>query len=145
MAGPGRLKPPLAGRLFDGRPFTWAFACPLTRPLTEPLAEPVPTRPGVTARVLIVRTGMCEAAAAGAVRAITWRFCTAVDGLATRAPVLAAPKWLCCAGLTPGLLVTFAPRNEASVTCTAPRLILCPLVNALREATVTARVLCAYA
>jgi hypothetical protein len=93
----------------------------------------------------MVRTGMCEAAAAGAVRAITGRFCTVVGGLATRAPVFAAPKWLCRAGLTPGLLVTCAPRKEASVTRVAPRLILCPLVKALREATVTARVLCAYA
>ena len=32
----------------------------------------------------MVRTGMCEAAAAGDVRAITLRFCTAVEGVFTR-------------------------------------------------------------
>src|ERR1700716_3530264 len=110
-----------------------------------PFAGALPTRPGVSARVFTVRTGVCEAAAAGAVRATTRRFCTVEGGVATRAPVLAAPKWLCRVWLTPGLLLTCAPRKAAAVTCVAPRLMRCPLANALREATVTARSLCAYA
>jgi hypothetical protein len=40
----------------------------------------------------IVRTGMCEAAAAGVDRATTLRFCTLVEGVATRPWVFDAPK-----------------------------------------------------
>jgi hypothetical protein len=40
----------------------------------------------------IVRTGMCEAAAAGVDRATTLRFCTLVEGVATRPRAFDAPK-----------------------------------------------------
>jgi hypothetical protein len=50
-------------------------------------------RPADSAPVFIVRTGMCEAAAPGAVRAITERFWTAEGGTA-RACKFAAPKEL---------------------------------------------------
>ena len=40
----------------------------------------------------MVRTGMCEAAAAGVERATTLRFCTLAEGVATRLWVFDAPK-----------------------------------------------------
>ena len=49
-------------------------------------------RPALLPEVPTVRTAICEAAAAGAVRAITARFCTEAGGVATRPPrALAAP------------------------------------------------------
>jgi len=40
----------------------------------------------------MVRTGMCEAAAAGVERATTLRFCTLLEGVATRPWLFDAPK-----------------------------------------------------
>lgn len=51
----------------------------------------LPTRPAESARVSIVRTGMCDAAAAGAVRATTERLDTDAGGVATRPRAFAAP------------------------------------------------------
>jgi hypothetical protein len=45
-------------------------------------AGPLLVRAGVKVLVFTVCTGMCEAAAAGAVRAMTERFCTEDDGVA---------------------------------------------------------------
>jgi hypothetical protein len=86
---------------------------------------------------------MCEAAAAGAVRAITERFVTDDGGVETRPRPLAAPVKLVRVGVKSALLVTCAPRSDASVTRIDPRLIACPFTNAPREAAVTARTLCA--
>jgi len=47
-----------------------------------------------------VRTGMWEAPAAGAVRAITARFCTDVGGTTTRPRALAAPVKLAFVGVS---------------------------------------------
>lgn len=66
-------------------------------------ALPFPPRPKFPAGLLppwfeetepefIVRTGMCEAAAAGVDRATTLRFCTLVEGVATLPCVFDAPK-----------------------------------------------------
>src|SRR6266851_4836754 len=87
---------------------------------------------------------MCEAAAAGDVRAITGRFWTAADGRAMLPRVAAAPTKLCRVGEKPGLLVTLVFRSDAAVTCVAPRLIAWPFTNALRDASVTAAGLCAF-
>jgi len=57
--------------------FCGAFCC--GRAMTRLLWAP-----GVSDRESIVRTGMCEAAAAGEVRAMTVRFCVAVEGMFTR-------------------------------------------------------------
>jgi hypothetical protein len=94
--------------------------------------------------VFIVRTGMCEAAAAGAVRAMTERFITEEGGVETRPRAFAAPVKLALVGLNEAPFVTCAPRREAAVTCVAPRLIAWPFTNAFREAAVTARDSCAY-
>jgi len=101
------------------RPLCPEFACPDARP-NPPFAERfaplfvglLPPRPGV----FMVRTGAFDAARFGAVRATTWRFCTAPDGREIRAPLFAAPKWLSRVGLYPGPRETRAPRNEACVT-----------------------------
>lgn len=53
------------------------------------LAVPLP---GLRVELFMVRTGRCEADAAGAVRAITLRFCTPAEGVATRPWELAAPR-----------------------------------------------------
>jgi hypothetical protein len=90
-----------------------------------------PVRPEVIALLLAMRTGAWEAPAAGAVRAITERFCTAVDGLATCEFTLAEPRVLCCVGLIPTELVTCAPFNEAAVICEAERVIRWPFTKAL--------------
>jgi hypothetical protein len=92
----------------------------------------------------MVRTGICEAAAAGAVRAITERFATDDGGVATWERAFAVPVKLACVGEKSARLVTCAPRREASVTRVDPRLIACPFTKVLREAAVTARVSCAY-
>src|SRR5580692_12260223 len=104
-----------------------------------------PGRPGVRPFVFMVRTGGCEAPAPGAVRAITERFSTDDGGRLTFPLAFAAPNALCLDGETPALLVTCAPRNEASLIWAAPRLTAWPPVKPLREVAVTARVLCAYA
>ena len=88
--------------------------------------------------MLIVWTGMCEALAAGAVRAITERFSTELDGRLTLPLVLAAPNALCLVGETPAPFDTCVPCSEASLICAALRLTAWPLVNVLREAAVTA-------
>jgi hypothetical protein len=51
----------------------------------------LPLRPADNPCVFIVRTGMCEAAAAGAVRATTERFATDDGGVDTRPRAFAAP------------------------------------------------------
>jgi hypothetical protein len=94
--------------------------------------------------VSIVRTGICDAAAAGAVRAITERFMTELGGVATRPCPFAAPVKLVRVGVNPARFVTCVPRSDASFTRIDPRLMACPFTNAFREAAVTARVLCAY-
>jgi hypothetical protein len=139
-----------AGRLFaDGvrEPKPPLFApLPLFAPrLNPPLDVPLLTRPSVSPRVSIVRTGVCEAAAPGAVRATTERFATEAGGVATRPRAFAAPVKLVRVGVKPARLVTCAPRSDASVTRIDPRLTACPFTKALREAAVTARVSCAYA
>jgi hypothetical protein len=110
-----------------------------------PLIEPLLTRPADNPRVSIVRTGMCEAAAAGAVRAITDRFITEDGGVETRPRAFAAPVKLVRVGEKSARFVTCAPRKAASETCIDPRLMRSPFTNAFREAAVTARALCAYA
>jgi hypothetical protein len=120
-------KPPV----FAGR-----FAAPLTAPF--------PTRPADRVRESMVLTGMCEAAALGAVRATTERLATDEGGVATCPRPFAAPLKLALVGLTAALLVTRAPRKEASLRCVAPRLIAWPFTKAFREAAVTARPSCAY-
>ena len=84
---------------------------------------------------------MCEAAAPGAVRAITGRFATDAGGVDTRPWAFAAPVKLLRVGEKSARLVTCAPRSEASVTRIDPRLTACPFTNVLREAAVTARTL----
>jgi len=112
---------------------------------TPPLAAPFPVRPAESPRVSIVRTGICEAAAAGAVRATTERFVTEAGGVDTRPRAFAEPVKLLRVGVKSARLVTCAPRSDASFTRIDPRLMACPFTNALRGAAVTARVLCAYA
>ena len=132
-AVPRALTEPLAGRfaaLFAPR-FELPFACEF------------PVRPADNPVVFIVWTGEWEAAAAGAVRAMTARFCTDEGGVEMWPRVFAAPKELCLVGDTPTLLVNCAPFKDAAVTCVAPRLMAWPFTKALREATVTALGLCA--
>jgi hypothetical protein len=58
----------------------------------------LPGRPAERLAVFSVRTGIRDAAAAGAVRATTVRFCTAVGGV-ERALMFAAPNELCRVGV----------------------------------------------
>ena len=92
----------------------------------------------------MVRTGMCEAAAAGADRATTLRFCTLAEGVATRPCEFDAPRKLACVGeaLTPP--ATRAFRSVLAERCVALRLIAWPFTKALCDAVVTAFVLRAY-
>lgn len=138
--------------LFVGRPapeFAEAEFPPSRTPI-PPLFPPrfIPlfaaTWPADTARVSMVCTGMCEAAALGVVRAITARFVTDDGGVETCPRAFAAPVKLAFVGLNEALFVTRAPRREAALTCVAPRWIAWPFTNALREAAVTARPSCAY-
>jgi hypothetical protein len=62
-------------------------------------------RAGERLAVFMVRTGMREAADAGAVRAITVRFCTAAGGV-ERALMLAAPNELWRVGVAETPLLT---------------------------------------
>jgi hypothetical protein len=105
----------------------------------------LPPRPADKPCEFIVRTGMCEAAAPGAVRATTERFDTDEGGVATRPCAFAAPVKLALFGVNEAPLLTCAPRSDASVTRIELPLIACPFTNALRDAAVTARTLCAYA
>jgi hypothetical protein len=68
-------KPPLLPAL---------FATLLPPRFTPPFTAPFAAWPADSPRVSIVRTGMCEAAAPGAVRAITGRFATDAGGVDTR-------------------------------------------------------------
>jgi hypothetical protein len=77
--------------------------------------EKFPGRPDVNPFVFMACTGMCEAPAPGEVRAITERFSTEEGGRETLPFAFAAPKALCLDGETPRLLVTRAPRREASL------------------------------
>src|SRR5712664_491292 len=108
-------------------------------------AGALPPRPADKPCEFIVRTGVCEAAAAGAVRATTARFDTEEGGVETLPRAFAAPVKLALFGVNEVPLLTCAPRSDASVTCMEPRFMACPFTNALREAAVTARTLCAYA
>jgi hypothetical protein len=65
------------------------------------------------------------------VRAITERFCTAEDGRAMCEFTLALPRELCCVGLIPTELLTFAPFNEAAVICEPERVMRWPFTKAL--------------
>ena len=69
------------------------FAAPLRAPNPPALFTPpvLFTRPAESERVSIVRTGRCEAAAPGVVRAITERLVTDAGGVATRPRVPVAP------------------------------------------------------
>lgn len=91
----------------------------------------------------IVRTGRCEAPAAGAVRAITERFTTDDGGVETWPRAFTAPVKLVRVGVSPTRLLTWAPRREAAVRCMEPRLMACPFTKVFREAAVTARASCA--
>jgi hypothetical protein len=102
------------------------------------LIVPLPGLPALIALLLAMRTGAWEAPAAGDVRAITERFCTAEDGLDTCELILAAPSELCGVGLIPTELVIFAFFNEAAVTRELAGLIRWPFMKALRFAVVTA-------
>lgn len=124
----------IAGLLLVSRP---------VRKLAEGALPVLPARPADRPRVFIVRTGMCEAPAAGAVRAMTERFITDEGGVETRPRAFAAPVKLALVGAKDAPLVTRAPRSAASVRCMEPRLMACPFTKALREAAVTALALCA--
>ena len=126
----------------DGR--TLLNLCALFPPRLKFPAGLLPPRFAEKEPEFIVRTGMCEAAAAGADRATTLRFCTLAEGVATRPCAFAAPKKLECVGeaLTPP--ATRALRNELAERCEKLRLILSPFTKALCDAVVTAFVLRAY-
>lgn len=93
----------------------------------------------------IVRAARCEAAGDGVVRAITLRFSMPLDGVAILPRIFSAPSALARVGVAWIPFATCAFRNDASVRCCAPRLMAWPFKNVLREAVVTACVLCAYA
>src|SRR5216684_1067302 len=101
-------------------------------------------RPAVRPRGFTVRTGTCEAACAGAVRATTARFWTEAGGVATCDLMFAEPSALCGTGLMPTELVTCALLRAAGVRWTPPRLTAWPFANILRSTAVTARTLCAF-
>src|SRR5712692_7404543 len=141
----------IAALLFISRPgrlFAEGALPAVLRPPKAPgrfaaFAGVLPVRPADKPWVFIVRTGMCEAAAAGAVRAMTDRFITEEGGVETRPRALAAPVKLALVGVNETRFVTCAPRSEAWVKCMEPRLIACPFTKVLREAAVTARASCA--
>src|SRR4030088_2451235 len=121
-----------------------ALPAPLRPPKTPGRFAPafagaLPARPADMPCVFIVRRGICEAAAAGAVRAMTERSSTDEGGVETWPRAFAAPVKLALVGVTAAPFVTRAPRSEASVTRTEPRLMACPFTKAPREAAVTAR------
>src|SRR5258708_33184556 len=95
-------------------------------------------RPEVRPLLLTVRTCDCDALCAGAVRAITVRFCTAAGGVAACDLMFTAPSELCCVGLIPTELVTCAPLRAPGVSRVAPRLTAWPFMKVLRFVTVTA-------
>jgi len=74
----------------DGR--TLLKRCALLPPRAKLPLGPLPPRLAEKDPEFIVRTGMCEAAAAGVDRATTLRFCTLLEGVATRPRVLDPPK-----------------------------------------------------
>jgi hypothetical protein len=116
----------LPGR-FSIAPLTLALPCTPELPiwplaLSEPLACGLPKRPAFICPPFIARTGECEAPAAGAVRAMTARFCTALEGRATFEWKFALPSVLCCVGRIPTELFTLAPFKEACVRCWFARL-----------------------
>lgn len=91
------LSPPFAeGGLFCESWFCRADIAGLTRML---FAGALFVRPADKPVALMVCTGICEAAAAGAVRAITERFCIEEGGVETRPPRFAAPSELCLVGV----------------------------------------------
>jgi hypothetical protein len=136
------LNPAVAdGGLFCESWFWRADIPGLTRTL---LAGAFAMRPADSPVVLMVRTGMCEAAAAGAVRAITERFCIEDGGVEIWPRALTAPMELWRFGERPTLLVTCTPFRDAGVSRKELRLMAWPLTKALCEATVTAFTLWAF-
>ena len=138
----------LPGR-FSIAPLTLALPCTPELPicplaLAEPLACGLPKRPAFICPPFTARTGECEAPAAGVVRAMTERFCTALEGRATFEWKFALPSALCGVGRMPTEFVTFAPFKEAWVMCWFARLTRSPFMKPLREVVVTARKLCAF-
>jgi len=110
------------------------------RPLLNPCVL-LPPRLAEKEPEFIVRTGMCEAAAAGVERATTLRFCTLEEGVATRPCEFDAPRkleWFGDALIPPA---TRALRKELAERCVLLRLILSPFTKALCDAVVTALVL----
>src|SRR5260370_26468239 len=75
-------------------------------------AGALPPRPADKPCEFIVRTGVCEAAAAGAVRATTERFATDEGGVATRPWAFAAPVKLALFGVNEAPLLTCAPQRR---------------------------------
>jgi hypothetical protein len=133
--------------LFASRPageLTEPFRAPNPPRLAPLFTEAFPARPAVKERVSIVRTGMCEAAAPGAVRAITERFATDAGGVETRPRAFTVPVKLLRVGVRLARLETCALRSDASVTCIDPRFTAWPFTKASREAPVTALVSRAY-
>jgi hypothetical protein len=88
--------------------------------LAEPFTCEWPSRPALTAP-FIRSTGTCEAAAAGAVRAITERFWTPAGGRGARGLMFALPRALCWVGRMPTEVATLALFKEAWVIRCAPR------------------------
>lgn len=89
----GDTAPLFAAPLFIGP----RFADALPRPTLPEFSKVRPALPGrsVAGRTVPApkeRVGMCEAPAAGVLRATTARFCTAAEGVATRPEACAAPK-----------------------------------------------------
>jgi len=68
--------------------------CALFAPRLKFPAGLLPARFAEKPPEFMVRTGMCEAAAAGVERATTLRFCTLEDGVATRPCMFVAPMKL---------------------------------------------------
>jgi len=99
------------------------FDTPFATRFIELFTGALPARPVTNALLLIVCTGKWDAPAAGVVRAITARFCTADDGVLTRALAFAEPMKLCFVGEKEARFETCAPLRDAAVTCAAPRLI----------------------
>lgn len=130
------------GECCDGR--TLLKPCALLPPRPKFPAGPLPPRFAEKAPEFKVRTGMCEAAAAGVERATTLRFCTLEEGVATRPCEFEAPKKLERFGDALIPPATRALRNELAERCVLLRLILSPFTKALCDAVVTAWLLRAY-
>src|SRR5207302_10817129 len=109
------VRPEFAGAL-PGLQATPAFG------LAEPCIGAVPNRSALELPVKRC-TGRCEAAAAGAERAITVRFWPPAGGRGARGLIFALPSALCWVGRIPTEVVTLALFKEACVMRCAPRLM----------------------